>query len=193
MIECPACGYRLRPGTIFCTHCGVYLAGDVPLPTEPLPERDLSAVQAEPSPAAAGEHEGAGIPVDATTLRITVVRSSRQAVFLLPIDQIVLGRGDVSRGLFPNLDLAPDGGFDEGVSREHARIYQVGNRLFAEDAGSTNGTFLNGQRISPHQPHVLQEGDTLQLGRLRLGVKFDRSTRGSGRPALPERSSDQKT
>jgi hypothetical protein len=186
MIECPACGYRLRPGTIFCTHCGVYLAADVPLPTEPLPEEELPAVQAQPWSAVAGGYEGAEIPANATTLRITVVRNYREAVFPLPIDQIALGRGDVSRGLFPDLDLALDGGFDEGVSREHARIYQTGNRLFVEDVGSTNGTFLNDQRISPHLPHVLQEGDTLQLGRLRLRVRFDRSTRGSGRLALPE-------
>ncbi len=94
-------------------------------------------------------------------------------LFPSPIDEICLGRRDSSGGVFPDLDLAPDGGVEEGVSRRHARIYQMGNRLFVEDAGSANGTFLNNKRITPHLPHLLQEGDTLQLGRLRLGVKFD--------------------
>jgi hypothetical protein len=186
MNKCPACGHQFRSGTLFCAHCGIYLAADVPLPTEPLPEEELPAAQAQPWPDVGGGDGEGGIPADATTLRIAVVRSYREAVFPLPIDQIALGRGDASRDLFPELDLTPDGGFDEGVSREHARIYQIGRRLFVEDVGSTNGTFLNDQRISPHLPHVLQEGDALQLGRLKLRVKFDRSPRGNGRPAPPE-------
>jgi pSer/pThr/pTyr-binding forkhead associated (FHA) protein len=34
----------------------------------------------------------------------------------------------------------------EGVSRNHARMYRTA-RYWLEDAGSTNGTFLNGQRV----------------------------------------------
>jgi len=94
-------------------------------------------------------------------------------LFPPPIDDICLGRRDPSGGVFPDLDLAPDGGVEEGVSRRHAKVYQMGNRIFVEDVGSANGTFLNDKRITPHLPHLLQEGDTLQLGRLRLGVKFD--------------------
>jgi len=37
-----------------------------------------------------------------------------------------------------------------------------------EDAGSTNGTFVNGQRI--FSPHVLQIGDRIQLGNVVLQV-----------------------
>ena len=93
-------------------------------------------------------------------------------LFPPPIDEICLGRRDAPGGVFPDLDLAPDGGVEEGVSRRHAKIYQMGNRIFVEDVGSANGTFLNNKRITPYLPHLLQEGDTLQLGRLRLGVKF---------------------
>jgi len=93
--------------------------------------------------------------------------------FPLPIDEVCLGRRDASRGIFPDLDLTPDGGVVEGVSRYHARIYQMGNRIFVEDVGSANGTFLNNQRLTPHLPHLLREGDKLQLGRLRLRVEFD--------------------
>ena len=93
--------------------------------------------------------------------------------FPLPIDEVCLGRLDASRGIFPDLDLTPDGGGAEGVSRHHARIYQIDNRIFVEDVGSANGTFLNNQRLTPHLPHLLREGDKLQLGRLQLRVKFD--------------------
>jgi hypothetical protein len=175
MIECPACGCRLRPGTLICSECGIFLpTGDLlltgDLPTEVLPEVGLPASQAGPSPL---RPEGAELPPTATTLCIIVTRSHRQRLFPLPIGEIWLGRTDASHGVFPDLDSSPDGGLQEGVSRQHAKIYQEGNCLYVEDAGSTNGTFLNHRRLTPHVPSPLRNGDTLHLGRLQLLVKFD--------------------
>ena len=48
MIECPSCGHQHRPGTLFCSECGVYLLTGGPLRTEPLPESDLPATRADP-------------------------------------------------------------------------------------------------------------------------------------------------
>src|SRR6188768_1094799 len=49
-----------------------------------------------------------------------------------------------------------------GVSRHHARIVKAGDAYFLEDAGSTNGTFVNGQRVSRERLHHL---DVITLGR----------------------------
>ena len=51
---------------------------------------------------------------------------------------------------------------DTYVSQLHARVFQADGPLFVEDLGSTNGTFLNGERISA--PTALQGGDRLQVG-----------------------------
>ncbi len=48
------------------------------------------------------------------------------------------------------------------VSREHAHITRQGWRVFVEDAGSTNGTFLNGERVL--QPMQLRDGDQIKVG-----------------------------
>ena len=48
------------------------------------------------------------------------------------------------------------------VSRRHARIVWTGKAYVVEDLGSTNGTFVNGERIVG--PRVLRSGDRLQLG-----------------------------
>jgi len=48
------------------------------------------------------------------------------------------------------------------VSREHARIRREGRRLFLEDLGSTNGTFLNGERLQ--SPADLRDGDEIAIG-----------------------------
>jgi pSer/pThr/pTyr-binding forkhead associated (FHA) protein len=108
----------------------------------------------------------------AMALSVLIIRSNRQALFLLPIDEICLGRRDAVYGVFPDLDLTPDGGLEEGVSREHAKIYQREDHFLVEDVGSANGTFLNDKRITPHLPYVLRGGDMLQLGRLRMVVEF---------------------
>ncbi len=48
------------------------------------------------------------------------------------------------------------------VSREHARIRREGRKLFLEDLDSTNGTFLNDQRVL--SPAVLRDGDRIFIG-----------------------------
>jgi len=48
MIECPSCGRQHRPGTLFCSECGVYLLTGGPLRTEPLPESGLARQPCRP-------------------------------------------------------------------------------------------------------------------------------------------------
>lgn len=48
------------------------------------------------------------------------------------------------------------------VSRLHARIEREGPRYLLVDAGSANGTFVNGQRLQA--PHLLNDRDRIGLG-----------------------------
>jgi DNA-binding response OmpR family regulator len=50
---------------------------------------------------------------------------------------------------------------DRLVSRHHAHIRRVGSQFFLEDLNSTNGTFVNGERVA--SPHILQDGDSIQI------------------------------
>jgi diguanylate cyclase (GGDEF)-like protein len=52
---------------------------------------------------------------------------------------------------------------DDGISRNHARIRTEGDRVWLEDLGSRNGTYLNGQRITGTVE--LHDGDKIQFGR----------------------------
>ncbi|MGH9047265.1 MAG: FHA domain-containing protein [Acidimicrobiales bacterium] len=52
--------------------------------------------------------------------------------------------------------------YDSYSSTVHARIYRSGGQLWVEDLGSTNGTFVNSERIA--QPSRLAKGDLLQIG-----------------------------
>lgn len=56
---------------------------------------------------------------------------------------------------------------DRQLSRCHARLqYVEGKGFMLSDAGSTNGTFVNGQPIQ--QPHELRDGDQICLGSLTI-------------------------
>jgi len=50
----------------------------------------------------------------------------------------------------------------KSVSREHTRLRKEGRRWFVEDLGSTNGTYLNGERVSGSL--ALLDGDILKVG-----------------------------
>jgi EAL domain-containing protein (putative c-di-GMP-specific phosphodiesterase class I) len=56
------------------------------------------------------------------------------------------------------------------VSKEHAEIFQEGDRFFIRDLGSTNGTFVNGRRIDCGP---LQHGDIVHLAHKEFRFGFD--------------------
>jgi len=58
---------------------------------------------------------------------------------------------------------------DRLISRQHARIIRRGQNLWLEDLNSTNGTYLNGQRI--FEPVLLRAGDEIRLGASVLRVE----------------------
>ncbi|MBE9011633.1 FHA domain-containing protein [Pseudanabaenaceae cyanobacterium LEGE 13415] len=75
-------------------------------------------------------------------------------------DPIVLEANETMIGRDPSCQivLANEG----GVSRRHAAIYHRGQQYSIADLGSSNGTFVNDQRIQAEQ--ILRAGDRIQLG-----------------------------
>ena len=53
------------------------------------------------------------------------------------------------------------------VSRLHCQLTATDDSVQVKDLGSTNGTFVNGKRVSAGE---LKEGDTLSIGRVDLIV-----------------------
>jgi Protein of unknown function (DUF3662)/Inner membrane component of T3SS, cytoplasmic domain len=78
----------------------------------------------------------------------------------LSIGSTVIGRGDQA-----NLRLP-----DVGISRRHARLDYDGAQVVLTDLGSTNGTMVNGQRVSAV---ALNPGDMIQLGTTTLTFRVD--------------------
>ena len=87
------------------------------------------------------------------------------ARFLLSnVDAVTIGRGDdrfVARTLEGGARRLVVRVPDRRMSASHAQISKVMGRWVIEDAGSKNGTFVNG---APRQRVVLTDGDLLELG-----------------------------
>ncbi len=89
---------------------------------------------------------------DATTA-LTVVEPAEQRGRTYPLGQ------ELTVGRAAGCQVIVD---DTYASQLHARVYARDGRLFVEDLGSTNGTWLNREKVTA--PTVMGRGDRLQVG-----------------------------
>jgi pSer/pThr/pTyr-binding forkhead associated (FHA) protein len=102
-------------------------------------------------------------------MAILKVGGTEEALELRDRTEYVLGRLDEPSKSFPDIDLEPFGGRDAGVSRQHAKLIQLGNGLnYLVDLSSTNGTLINDEPLEPLKHARLQDGDRIELGDLSL-------------------------
>ena len=97
----------------------------------------------------------------------------------MPEYQIIMRAGPTPGKVFPvsgesfTIGREPGNGIvinDAEVSRKHARMVQSGNTYTIEDLGSTNGTFVNGIRLTA--PHTLRPGEVIAFGE-QISVVFE--------------------
>ena len=152
---CPRCSFNNIQGALFCIDCGA------PLSSIPTPENNLP-VEEETSP-------GTSAPPPAYTAVITGSLVLEQSSVLLPLPkertELTLGREDAPSGIVPDINLEAHGGHEAGVGRKHARLVIIEGRLYLEDQGSINGTFINRKKLAPETPQPLNDGDEIRLGR----------------------------
>ena len=88
------------------------------------------------------------------------VRSeSQQGIELEVSDVTVLGRSSET-------DVVLD---DPYASEFHMRLVAQDNGIMLHDLGSTNGTYVNGRRVTA--PTQLRRGDTIQVGKTVMEVR----------------------
>ena len=69
------------------------------------------------------------------------------------------------------------------VSKRHAEIRVQQQQVWIKDLHSTNGTFRNGQRLSPGELTPLREGDVLQIGNYRMTIESVLTTQMESTPS----------
>jgi hypothetical protein len=169
MITCINCQARQLDGTIFCAECGASLV--------PTRRHETTASLGQrgdvwtPAPVITPVPEPPA--TDAPALTLVVINSGRR-IPLDVSDDLLIGRRDEQRGIYPDIDLGLDGGYDAGVSRRHAILSHKEGTYRVEDLGSANGTFVNGKRLSPQTLATIAHGDELRCATLVLRVEMRR-------------------
>ena len=136
---CPQCGSPNPPEANFCAICGFEIDRDTP---------EQTAV-----------HPVIRIDEDEAPFLVVIHGNNSGSRFVL--DEAV-----TSIGRHPESSVFLD---DVTGSRRHAEVTRVGDTFTIRDAGSLNGTYVNGKRVEQHE---LAEGDNIQVGKYRLVLAF---------------------
>ncbi len=104
-------------------------------------------------------------------------RARQQGLVLLPSgdlfslsekEETSIGRIDRSTGITPDIDFT-DLDTERTLSRRHATIIRDGDGFYLrEDARTSNGTYLRGNRIKTGERNVLNDGDEVRFGVFRM-------------------------
>jgi hypothetical protein len=141
----------------------------VEAPKAPAPPRPVSPMPATTTPSQA-RAAATGTSLAATAKGARLVLDEHDVEFVLPTDknEVIIGREDPIRGIYPEIDLTSFGGESGGVSRQHARLTHSGGKWTITDLDSTNRTFVDDAEIQPGTAVPLHDGTRLQVGPVML-------------------------
>lgn len=111
------------------------------------------------------------MPLDNQKQVLLIIQDTPVRLLLVQNTDITLGRTDTRANVYPDIDLTPYGGSETGVSRLHASFQYKNRTLYITDLGSSNGTYLNGQRLQPNRPEPVKIGEVLVFGRLTVQIE----------------------
>ena len=160
-VTCPHCGKSNQASDLICYSCGGLLVG-ANVETAPLaPPEDRTR---------SDDYFGHD------SVLILLAHNSEKEYEIQPQRskrETILGRRTHSP-MTPDIDLSASDANRLGVSRLHVSIrYDARyNTVSVFDMGSANGTFINGQRLHPHEVRVLHDNDELRLGHLIMTVHY---------------------
>lgn len=175
---CPVCGHNNRPGSLMCENCGSLLnlkaesrraTRDLRDSTHALTEEEREVIDEEPENRVRGGEYRPGCDV---VLQVDEVGESVRIMADMLEHPVVIGRQDPMTGQVPEVNLDDFAGYRMGVSRKHAMLEVKNEALTVTDLGSSNGTYLNGNRLAARQPEVVLERDMLRVGQVLLKVMF---------------------
>jgi hypothetical protein len=162
-LRCPNCHLAHRAGELACIGCGVVFSSTAA--THKFGSTNELKVELV-------RYVGEAVTSD---MQAITFRIDGESVTLPVCSSLIVGRSGSPTDaptVQPDVDLNPFQAHLNGVSRQHIRISRERDLVHITDLGTTNGTYLNGFRLMPHQERLLRNGDEVLLGRLKVRVQF---------------------
>ena len=167
MIVCPNCQHDNMTGSMFCSECGGHLISSDNLVTQNITTDQLDIEEGDISNTPVmGIHRTPGSKID--TWGTLHLLETGQMLPLSDRNEFTLGRVSEGQPIMPDIDLSPYYAYANGVSRLHAVVKRIGEQTILMDLGSSNGTYLNGKRLTPNVEQELHHGDVVMFGKLKI-------------------------
>lgn len=163
MIICRNCSFKNPEGEYYCLNCSLPLVEGIVVP-------DTVTLGNSEGSSDARRHWGTARFDKEDWLILTVRGFESDPLVIRMRESLTLGR--THRGATPDIDLTGYEAYDQGVSRVHALLTLQNDTLTITDLGSSNSTFLNGQKLQPDQPRIVRDGDEVRLGQLVIYASF---------------------
>jgi hypothetical protein len=163
---CHVCKTRNELEAIVCGQCGATLHDPFLDPGAKTKSSEMPAIVPEIS--RDWSVNAAAVPESGIAVYL---EGQFDPAYIASQEEIIIGRKaeDTSE---VSLDLAPFGAYHLGLSRRHAVLRRTQHGYEVLDLGSVNGTWLNDERLVPHQFYALPSGSHLRLGSMRLFVLY---------------------
>lgn len=162
---CPVCKNKNEGSAVFCKYCGALL-GYQPWESS-VTTVNTDALEKGVAKIAESLIDKSLIPEGGIAL---YTAGASKPIYLYFEKELILGR-KIEKGIDASLlDLTELGGYQMGLSRRHALIRKTETGFEIIDLASTNGSWLNDERLVPNKPYPLPSGSQLRFGRMRLLV-----------------------
>jgi len=177
-VFCPACKMRNELGAYKCIYCNTALRTQTSQKTVMLRSlREVTGILPDTyehfldAPAPATEPF---MDFEIPTKGIVLINLENGQMITTRLERsFILGR--VSAEIKTSeilVDLTQFGALELGISRVHAMIRLSKGKYQLIDLESSNGTWLENQRLVPKQPYPLESGDRIRVGRLNILVFY---------------------
>ena len=163
--RCPSCGRLIRP---FWRDCSCASEPSIVFSQEPQEEREIGPV-ADIKPFSYDDAQ----PLSGELKGTEVMIPSISPAWLHIMEWGVPEKRYEMKGMVTSIGTSADNDIvlkDKAVSRHHAKIRIEGQKYFVNDLASTNGTRVNGRKITKKW---IKEGDSIEMGHTRITFKTE--------------------
>jgi len=177
-IFCSVCKNKNERNAVFCKHCGAalgYRPGEPAATTVNTGGLEKNGVKLPDSVI-----DKELIPEDGIAI---YAAGTSKPIYLHFDKELVFGRTSDKDEFDESLiDLTSLGGFQMGISRRHAVINRTEDGYVVTDLSSTNGSWLNNERLMPNKSYPLASGSQLRFGRMQVLILYHSRKRKMTKP-----------
>ena len=170
---CPVCKNKNLYTASICSYCGAALDE---IPTNVVATTQKTEDQTKfPAEGVVPYVDAALIPEGG--VGIYVAGTFKPQYHRVDTDLIIGRKPEATSETF--LEILEGDAFNLGLSRRHAMIRKAGSGFEVLDLSSTNGTWLNAERLVPNRPYPFASGAQLRVGHMRFFIIYHTDLKGT--------------